>query len=96
MTEPRDKKCTRCKCYRYKNEGCEIKTCIKCREKSRNQFKYCVHERRKHYCKECGSGVKNMYTRLYILTARAKNHQNSTWLLNLLKLVILYLQNILF
>ena len=59
MKEKRDKKCSRCKCYRYPKdfikEGRDMKTCIYCRE---NAAKYriekkCEHKKRKSRCREC-------------------------------------------
>ena len=60
MEESRNKKCEKCKCYRYPSdflkEGRQLKTCIKCRElniKSRVK-NHCCHGRRKDYCHDCG------------------------------------------
>ena len=55
MTEPRDKKCSKCKCYRcpsnFLNEGRE---CIKCKNNARDKYE-CKHFRVKYECKECGA-----------------------------------------
>ena len=64
MTEargPRDKKCSKCKCYRcpsdFLNEGRELRRqCIKCRNNARDKYE-CRHFRVKYECKECGTVV---------------------------------------
>ena len=62
--ENKDKKCGRCKVYRYPSEflkkGRVLKTCQVCRDicyKSRNRNKNkCEHNRRKNQCKDCNTG----------------------------------------
>lgn len=60
MEEARNKKCGKCKSYRYPcdflKEGRELKTCIKCRELARQSRikNRCSHGRRKDYCHDCG------------------------------------------
>ena len=59
MDELRNKKCHKCKCYRYPHDfikdGCELKTCINCREFSKKYRikNHCKHNKYKEYCKDC-------------------------------------------
>ena len=56
-----DKKCSRCRTYRYPKQffnekGRELKTCDPCREKDKisREKTRCEHGREKRFCKECG------------------------------------------
>ena len=61
MTEPRDKKCTKCNVI-----GVQVtfsmkvvslrRQCIKCRNNTRDKYE-CKHFRVKYECKECGTVV---------------------------------------
>ena len=60
MDEAQDKKCKKCKSYRYprdfRKNGREMKTCIKCRELSRKSRikNKCPHGKQKNKCRNCG------------------------------------------
>ena len=69
MDELRDKKCHKCRCYRYPSDFIKndriLKTFIKCRElctKSRIK-NHCQHGNYKVYCKECGGSQICQYNK---------------------------------
>ena len=78
MEEPRNQKCTKCKCYRtdsdFLKEGRKLKSCINCRTidtKSRKK-NLCLHGKQKYHCKICSDPIK-VTVRHWLYNCRGKD-----------------------
>jgi len=64
MEEPRNQKCTKCKCYRtdshFLKEGRKLKSCINCRtiDTKSKKKNLCLHGKQKYRCKKCSDPIE--------------------------------------